>query len=284
MKETKSAPPDGRGVFCYNSDVQMNGKIGIYDSGLGGLTVMRELACMLPDYDYVFFGDEKNLPFGSKEIDELKSITEKALRYLFETKNCTLVVIACNTVSSTLFGYLHEWVKKTYPGRHLLGIVQATVDSLPQNDKYVILGTPRTIRSLVYPESIHARFTDAEISQIELPLLASYIEHGGEVDTYLDAMYQAREKKIDGATCVFACTHYGLVEETIKKVFDECRDFVRQELIIADYVKDYIAKNYLQDTFLQEGKMEITVSKANPIFNNFSKEWFPQVAVTLVEV
>ena len=261
--------------------VRQKGKIGIFDSGLGGLTVMRQIAELYPKFDYVFFGDEKNLPYGSKEIDELKVITEGVLKYLYEEKDCLMVVIACNTVSSTLYEYLNDWTKANYPDRHLLGIVEATVDSLPENNKFVVLGTPRTIRSGAYKTFIHNKYPDAEVSQIEFPLLASYIEHGQDATEYLEAGYSTREKNLEGATCVLACTHYGLIEDDIKRIFGECRDFVRQEMITAKYVEKYIKAYNLDKEMSQESGVEIIISKDNPTFRRYANEWFPESTVEI---
>lgn len=274
-----------RGVFCLVQNLLFyfgmidKGKIGIFDSGLGGLTVMRQIVELYPQFDYVFYGDEKNLPYGSKEIDELQGITEGVLKYLYEEKGCVIVVIACNTVSSTLYDHLNTWTKTHYPDRHLLGIVEATVDSLPQNEKYVVLGTPRTIRSHAYTTFIHNKYPDAEVSQIEFPLLAGYIEHGQDATDYLEAGYSTREKNLEGATCVLACTHYGLIEDDIKRVFGECRDFVRQEMITAKYVEKYIKAYDLENQISRDGVVEIIISKDNPTFRRYANGWFPECTV-----
>ncbi len=261
--------------------VRQKGKIGIFDSGLGGLTVMRQMVELYPKFDYVFFGDEKNLPYGSKEIDELKVITEDVLKYLYEEKDCMVVVIACNTVSSTLYEHLNDWTKANYADRHLLGIVEATVDSLPENNKFVVLGTPRTVRSGAYKTFINNKLPNAEVSQIEFPLLASYIEHGQDATEYLEAGYSTREKNLEGATCVLACTHYGLIEDDIKRIFGECRDFVRQEMITAKYVEKYIKAYDLESEISKDGSIEIIISKDNVIFRRYANEWFPSVEVSI---
>ena len=99
----------------------MKGNIGVFDSGLGGLWVLKHLKEKLPSYNYIFLGDQKNVPFGGKTPEELFEIATKALDYLYGEKNCMGVVLACNTISSTIYDRLRIWKDEKYFGRILFG-------------------------------------------------------------------------------------------------------------------------------------------------------------------
>ena len=111
-------------------------KIGIFDSGLGGLTILKEIIKTLPLYDYVYFGDNARVPYGARSADLIFSFTVKAVEFLFK-KNCQLVILACNTASATALRRIQQdYLPKKYPNRRVLGVIKPAVEALDQTNSH----------------------------------------------------------------------------------------------------------------------------------------------------
>ena len=161
----------------------IKGSIGIFDSGLGGLWVLKHLKDKLPDYNYIFLGDQANVPFGGKTPDELFLIATSALDYLYGEKKCMGVVLACNTISSTIYDRLRDWKDEKYFGKILFGIVRPTVESIDKQKPVVVFATPRTCESKVYEKFLSENVKN--YIKIPLPQLAYLIENGGDTYSYI---------------------------------------------------------------------------------------------------
>lgn len=239
--------------------------IGIFDSGLGGLWLLRHIRKELPQYNYVFFGDQANVPYGNKSKQELFEITTRVLRYLFEEKNCACVLLACNTTSSSIFSYIQDWVEREYPDRVVLDIVTPTQKVAPDNA--LVFGTMRTIESGAYNKE--GRVTRA------LPELASRIEYGDDTHAYIQSQKDIVPPHIH--TGVLCCTHYGIVRDDFKKIYPEITEWIYQEDIAPKYMKEYINSNmYIGSRLRTDGKLEIHISQENPLFNKWFKEWYDE--------
>ena len=247
------------------------GSIGIFDSGLGGLWVLKHLKENLPLYDYIFLGDQANVPFGGKTPDELFDIATKALDYLYGEMNCMGVVLACNTISSTIYDRLRDWKDEKYFGRILFGIVRPTVESIDKGKPVVIFATPRTCESEIYEKFLKENVRN--YVKIPLPQLAYLIENGGDTLSYIKYFKDMIGSDIESGALL--CTHYGIIREDFKKVFPQIKTWVYQEELIPKYLVDYFIEFPERESFFSHGGgLSILVSKESEIFNKFSKEWF----------
>lgn len=247
------------------------GSIGVFDSGLGGLWVLKHLREQMPEYDYVFLGDQLNVSYGNKNHDELFILATKALDYLYGKKNCMGVVLACNTISSTIYDRLRVWKDDKYFGRILFGIVRPTVESLGDNDTVAIFATPRTCESEVYEKFLKENVKN--YIKIPMPELASLIENGGDTYNYINSFKDKIPSNIKRGALL--CTHYGIVRDDFKKVFPDITTFVYQEELIPQYLKDYFIENPLREEFFSHNKtLSIYVTKESKTFKNFKNEWF----------
>ena len=179
-------------------------RVGVFDSGMGGLTVLKSLIDKYPNNHYIYFGDTLNLPYGNKSIEELKKLSSHIVNFLIQ-KKVDIIIIACGTVSSNCYSYLKE--KYDIP---IYDILTPTIDYLKTNDlsNVCVIATTNTIKSGI--------FNDLTDYQIECPLFVPLIEDG-RIDS--DEMNNAIEeyfndKKIDNL--VFGCTHYPLLKEKLK--------------------------------------------------------------------
>lgn len=247
------------------------GSIGVFDSGLGGLWVLKHLKERLPEYNYVFLGDQANVPFGGKTPDELFTITTKALDYLYGEKKCSGVVLACNTISSTIYDRLREWKDEKYFGKILFGIVRPTVESIDKQKPVVIFATPRTCESEVYENFLKTNVKSH--IKIPLPQLAYLIENGGDTLAYIKYFKDMIGSDIEKGALL--CTHYGIVRDDFKKVFPQVKDWVYQEELVPIYIESYFKEFPDRESiFSTGGDLEIFISQESEIFSQFTKKWF----------
>lgn len=245
--------------------------IGVFDSGLGGLWVLKHLKDKLPEYNYVFLGDQANVPYGGKTSDELFDIATKALDYLYGEKKCAGVILACNTISSTVYDRLRDWKDEHYFGKILFGIVHPTIDALGNNESTVIFATPRTCLSEVYDNFFREHVKD----YVKIPLkdLAYKTERGDDTLSYINSFKNEVSDKFKIGALL--CTHYGIVREDFKKIFPNITKWVYQEDIIPEYIAEYFEEFPEREAFFaHNNELSIFVTKENEIFKKFKNEWF----------
>lgn len=190
-------------------------KIGVFDSGLGGLSVLKELRKLLPNEDYIYYADSINVPYGEKSDEELLDLTSKIVDYLLE-KDCKLIVIACNTATTSCMKRLRE----LYPDTIFVGTVPAIKVAYDHNYKNtIILSTPYTTKSKRVQELMrdYTR-NDQELYLVSGENLASLIEDNNSVEiaNVLNKVLSPYKDKAD--SIVLGCTHYSLIKEEIEKV------------------------------------------------------------------
>lgn len=190
-------------------------KIGVFDSGLGGLSVLKELRKLLPNEDYIYYADSINVPYGEKSDEELLDLTSKIVDYLLE-KDCKLIVIACNTATTSCMKRLRE----LYPDTIFVGTVPAIKVAYDHNYKNtIILSTPYTTKSKRVQELMRDYTRDdQELYLVSGENLASLIEDNNspEIDNVLNRILSPYKDKAD--SIVLGCTHYSLIKEEIEKV------------------------------------------------------------------
>lgn len=258
------------------------GNIGVFDSGLGGLWVLKHLRDKLPQYNYVFFGDQANVPYGGKTPDELFVIATNALDYLYGEQKCAGVILACNTISSTIYDRLRDWKDEHYFGKILFGIVRPTVDALGKDESTVIFATPRTCLSIVYENFFKEHVKD----YIKIPLkdLAYKIERGEDTLSYIDSFKNEVSDKFKIGALL--CTHYGIKREDFKKVFPSIKKWVYQEDIIPNYLIEYFKEFPEREAFFAHGgEFSIFVTQENGVFEKFKNEWFGEdVKINIIDL
>ncbi len=190
-------------------------KIGVFDSGLGGLSVLKELRKLLPNEDYIYYADSINCPYGDKSLDELINITSNIVDYLIE-KGVKIIVIACNTATTSCMKRLRE----LYPDTIFVGTVPAIKVAYDHNYKNtIILSTPYTTKSKRVQELMRDYTRDdQELYVVSGENLASLIEdnNSSEIDNVLNRILSPYKDKAD--SIVLGCTHYSLIKEEIEKV------------------------------------------------------------------
>ena len=250
--------------------------IGVFDSGLGGLWILKYLREKLPEYNYIFFGDQANVPYGTKSKEDLFAYTTQALLYLYKEKNCLCVILACNTTSTAIFTELRAWVEKEFPDRRVFGIVLPTVLTIPVVDPVAVFATHRTVESHVFKREIKG-----DVTEVALPELCSRIESGGETKEYIASFAsQIPDTVKTGALC---CTHYGIVRDDFIHAFPNITKWISQEEIIPEFFKNYLeSKPDFDNKLSKQNKIEIYVTKESEVFNTWLKKWYqnpPQINI-----
>jgi len=204
-------------------------KIGFFDSGLGGLTILKAVAKELPDFDYVFYGDTTNLPYGNKTEREIYELTKTGMEYLFEA-GCGLVIVACNTASAeTLRKLQTEFLPEQHIDKKILGVIAPTIEMLDfdQKTKVALLATKRTVESDKYAlELKHKGNGNVELKQISAIDLVPLIEIG---DLDLATEQAIKLIEAEGGECevvVLGCTHYTEIKSQLRQHFKRQKNYL----------------------------------------------------------
>lgn len=248
--------------------------IGMFDSGIGGLTVLKEVKRLLPNEEIIYLGDTKRFPYGSKSKDAIIEASRNCIKYLIE-KNVKLIVIACGTATSQSLDVL----KKEFD-IPIIGIIEPTVDYLKKNIKgketIGVIATQGTIRSNAWEEKILEKLPNVEVKSEETPLLATMAEQGwtnNKVAKYTIKEYMKCFKKID--RLILGCTHYPLFELLIRKELSKKVDIINTGEKVATYLKEYLKSNQLEkDSKEKQFKIYLTDKETN--FSNVASKLLEQ--------
>lgn len=238
------------------------GAIGVFDSGFGGLTVLRELRRVLPDYDFIYLGDNARAPYGSHSFDTIYRYTREAVSYLFD-QGCPLVILACNTASAKALRSLQQIdlpISKD-PTRRILGVIRPTVESVAEfsrNGHIGIVGTNGTISSNSYSIEIAHLYPEAKVSQLACPMWVPLVENN-EIDDNPGTQYFIRRdisrllsKDQDIDTILLGCTHYPLLLSRIREALPREISLVSQGAIVASSLQDYLHRHPEMDIRLSK--------------------------------
>jgi len=240
--------------FVFSSMKTMNnqaGPIGVFDSGYGGLTILEEFRKKLPEYDYLYLGDNARAPYGNRSFDLVYEFTLQAVRFLFD-QGCSLVILACNTASAKALRTIQQVdLPKLDPDRRVLGILRPTVEALGTltNTRHVgLVGTPGTIQSGSYPIEITKFFPDIVITGEACPMwvpLVENAEHESKGAAYfvrknLDHLFE-NDPQID--TLILGCTHYPLLLPLIQRFVPKGVHVISQGEYVAQSLISYLERH-----------------------------------------
>ena len=224
------------------------GPIGIFDSGYGGLTIYDEIQKLLPQYDYIYLGDNARTPYGTRSFDVVYEFTRQAVRYLFQ-QGCQLVILACNTASAKALRTIQQVdIPLLDPNRRVLGIIRPTVECIGDATKsrhVGVLATEGTIKSHSYPLEIRKLFPDIEVTGEACPMWVPLVETneyacvGADyfVKRHVDRLLE-RDPEIDAI--ILGCTHYPILLDKIRKYTPESVNLITQGAAVASSLRRYL--------------------------------------------
>lgn len=249
--------------------------IGIFDSGIGGLTVANAIQKVLPLESMVYFGDTAHLPYGEKSAEAIKYYSIRITEFLLNVP-CKAIVIACNTASSIAYETVRKHVGDRAMVVNVIDPVVNKVASVFVKGKIGVIGTKATIKSDVYAKKIRQLNSSLEVNSLATPLLAPMIEEGffnNKISRTVIGSYLSRPKlkKIDGL--ILACTHYPLIRNEIAEVYKEKVMIVDSAQIVAEQVYNLLATQNLLSTG-KEPNHHFYVSDNTPAFSESTKIFF----------
>ena len=251
------------------------GPIGVFDSGYGGLTILSKIREALPEYDYIYLGDNARTPYGTRSFEIVYEFTLQAVNKLFEM-GCHLVILACNTASAKALRTIQmNDLPNIDPDRRVLGVIRPTAEcigSMTQTRNVGILATAGTIKSESYPLEVHKLFEDIKVSGEACPMWVPLVENNeanGEgadffIHKYIDNLL-AKDRQID--TLVLGCTHYPILLPKIQKFIPQGVKVVAQGEYVATSLKDYLHRHPEMDMkCTREGKCRFYTTEAEDKF------------------
>lgn len=229
----------------------MQTPIGIFDSGYGGLTILKEIKKLLPQYDYIYLGDNARAPYGNRSFETVYHYTWQCVQWFFK-QNCPLVILACNTASAKALRTIQQNdLAKNFPNKRVLGVIRPTTEIIGNysgTDHVGIMATSGTVNSKSYEIEIEKFFPHVKVFQQACPMLVPLIENDEYeneaadffIMKYLNELLQ-RSDQID--TILLACTHYPLIKEKIESLLTKKIHVVAQGEIVARSLADYLQRH-----------------------------------------
>ena len=227
------------------------GPIGVFDSGYGGLTILDKIREVLPEYDYIYLGDNARAPYGTRSFEVVYEFTRQAVSKLFDM-GCHLVILACNTASAKALRSIQmNDLPNIDPARRVLGVIRPTVEcigNITQNQHIGILATAGTVKSESYPLEIHKLFPDIRVSGVACPMWVSLVENNESqnegtdyfIRKYIDQLL-TKDPQID--TVILGCTHFPILLPKIRQYIPEHISVISQGEYVAQSLKDYLRRH-----------------------------------------
>lgn len=260
--------------------------IGLFDSGIGGLTVANALIHQLPNESLIYFGDTAHLPYGDKSADTIRYFTKTIGSFLL-SKECKIIVIACNTAASVAYEMLQNMAGEK---AKVFSVIEPVVEEIIQRKykKVGVIGTLGTINSNSYPNKIKEKDASVSVQQLATPLLVPMIEsgfaHGLISDLVIEEYLNAPELQ-DIETLILACTHYPLIKKEIEAYYKQKNkkvDVLATNEIVATHIKKYMIEHGLVN-YNKKGKNAFYISDYTESFEK-TTQLFYQESIDLIQM
>lgn len=258
-----------------SSKIKSTSPIGIFDSGIGGLTVANAIQKVMPGESLIYFGDTAHLPYGDKSPDSIKYYGIRIAQFLLD-KNCKMIVIACNTASALAYEAVKDFVNGRVP---VINVIDPVVDCIVNNKnakRVGVIGTKGTIKSDIYPKRIKAKNKSIEVSSLATPLLAPMIEEGffnNRISRSIIGSYLSSRKLAKIDSLILACTHYPLIRAEVEEFYKKKIEIIDTAGVVADKVKSVLKeKNILSKN--KKAKHHFYVSDFTKSFEESTRYFF----------
>jgi glutamate racemase len=250
--------------------------IGVFDSGIGGLTVAKAISELLPNEHLIYFGDTAHMPYGEKSPHAIKSYSEKIAGFLIE-QPCKLVVIACNSASATAF----KQVQKILPDKNfVINVIDPVVEHLVSGGDYKkigLIGTKRTVTSAVYKKKFEKANPEISLKSLATPLLAPMIEEGffnNKISRTVVHSYLTNPHLSNIESIILACTHYPLIINEISSYYKGKVNIINSAEIVSMAVQNFLTERDLLNTSKKAPKHQFYVSDYTESFEETAKIFF----------
>lgn len=261
------------------------GPIGIFDSGYGGLTILEDIRCQMPEYDYIYLGDNARAPYGTRSFEVVYEFTRQAVNKLFDM-GCHLVILACNTASAKALRSIQmNDLPQIDPARRVLGVIRPTVEcvgEISKNQHIGVLATAGTIKSESYPLEIHKLFPEIQVSGTACPMWVSLVENNESQDEgadyfirkYIDQLL-SKDPQID--TVILGCTHFPILLPKIRQYIPDHISVIAQGEYVAESLKDYLKRHPEMDAkCTKNGNCQFYTTEAEEKFSESASTFLKQ--------
>jgi glutamate racemase len=255
-------------------------KIGIFDSGFGGLTIYQKICGVLPQYDYIYLGDNARTPYGNRSFNAILKFTTEGVDYLFK-QDCKLIIIACNTASAKALRNIQQnYLPSAYPVRRVLGIIRPSVEEIGRSSHtrtVALWATEGTVKSMSFQMEMEKFAPDVKLIQQACPLLVPLVEAGelsGEgVDYFIRKYWQETiEQSRDIDTLLLACTHYPLLFDRIRTIVPSDVRIILQANIVAPSLQDYLKRHpEIETTLSKNGTQQFLTTDQTEGFDHLAE-------------
>ena len=261
------------------------GPIGVFDSGYGGLTILDKIREVLPEYDYIYLGDNARAPYGTRSFEVVYEFTRQAVNKLFDM-GCHLVILACNTASAKALRSIQmNDLPQIDPARRVLGVIRPTVEcvgEISKNQHIGVLATAGTIKSESYPLEIHKLFPEIQVSGTACPMWVSLVENNESQDDgadyiirkYIDQLL-SKDPQID--TVILGCTHFPILLPKIRQYIPDHISVIAQGEYVAESLKDYLKRHPEMDAkCTKNGNCQFYTTEAEEKFSESASTFLKQ--------
>ena len=261
------------------------GPIGVFDSGYGGLTILDKIREVLPEYDYIYLGDNARAPYGTRSFEVEYEFTRQAVNKLFDM-GCHLVILACNTASAKALRSIQmNDLPQIDPARRVLGVIRPTVEcigEISKNQHIGVLATAGTIKSESYPLEIHKLFPEIQVSGTACPMWVSLVENNESQDEgadyfirkYIDQLL-SKDPQID--TVILGCTHFPILLPKIRQYIPDHISVIAQGEYVAESLKDYLKRHPEMDAkCTKNGNCQFYTTEAEEKFSESASTFLKQ--------
>ena len=261
------------------------GPIGVFDSGYGGLTILDKIREVLPEYDYIYLGDNARAPYGTRAFEVVYEFTRQAVNKLF-AMGCHLVILACNTASAKALRSIQmNDLPQIDPARRVLGVIRPTVEcvgEISKNQHIGVLATAGTIKSESYPLEIHKLFPEIQVSGTACPMWVSLVENNESQDEgadyfirkYIDQLL-SKDPQID--TVILGCTHFPILLPKIRQYIPDHISVIAQGEYVAESLKDYLKRHPEMDAkCTKNGNCQFYTTEAEEKFSESASTFLKQ--------
>jgi glutamate racemase len=259
--------------------------IGIFDSGYGGLTILKTLTAQLPQYDYLYFGDNARAPYGNRSFETVYQYTLECVKHLFQ-QNCHLVILACNTASAKALRNIQQLdLPQIAPNRRVLGVIRPTTEiigSMTKTNHIGIFATTGTVLSESYPIEIEKFYPSVRVHQEACPMWVPLIENGEHLHKGADYFVQQHithliKKSSEIDLVLLGCTHYPLLMPKLRQYLPKRVQILSQGDIVANRLTDYLHRHPEIETLCSKnGQRRFLTTDSNSLFDRNSSAFFGQ--------
>lgn len=255
--------------------------IGVFDSGFGGINVLRGIVKELPEYDYLYLGDNARTPYGTRSPEIIYEFMLQAVEFFFASQ-CELVIIACNTASSDALRKIQEeYLPKRHPDKRVLGVLIPAAEAAAEytvSKKVGVIATSGTVRSGAFVRELTKLDPNIKVFQNACPLLVPLVESGEHRSQAADLilakyLFPLQKKGID--TLILGCTHYGILESRIRKICGPSVRIISEAKIVPKKLQDYLKRHpEIESKLSQNGQVEFYSTDLTETFTTLGSQFF----------